>query len=413
MKTNDYFSQFENQRDLFFEENKLKYFKALDEAKIHKKEDAHNIFRNEILEPESKRLRNELGQRQRFLIDINNICDFGKSKCKSVVFNEKILDVPEDERDDFLTKLASYYGMYLMYNYWNLKGGYDNSYIELLLLRQPELSVLSAALFEATKNNFISKLNVCENKKEQYKCITEEISNIHFKNGNVLFEEIYNLINLPKSLILSNKNNFIESFPQLIKLFSSKNSIQSNELYSIMDKSIVVEIETSEANYLSYSKVLKENEKINGSLENIENGLKSFEGFIYIIVALYYRKLYLEYLSRLDEELSKSVAENNNITANEIIEHRQALAIIYLLGELNVNSSNTDKTEIAKFIRFLQGKDLNVKISNTNLYKRIGNPLDKSDKNIKSDLCFILTFFEKLNLNNVVKEINKDINSIK
>ncbi|MBI5541235.1 MAG: hypothetical protein HY951_14310 [Bacteroidia bacterium] len=80
---------------------------------------------------------------------------------------------------------------------------------------------------------------------------------------------------------------------------------------------------------------------------------------------------------------------------------RQVLAVHYLLKYENVK--NVDKTEIARFIQFLTGKNFD------NIYKKLQNPFKVNDKSVKDDLRFIRLYFEKMGMEEVVKMINNEI----
>jgi hypothetical protein len=86
---------------------------------------------------------------------------------------------------------------------------------------------------------------------------------------------------------------------------------------------------------------------------------------------------------------------------------RQVLAIYYLLNEIDRRGINQiDKTEKAKFIEFLTGKNYN------NIYKALSNPfkgLDKKNpKNFLNDMEYIKMHFENLGLQSIVQKINSD-----
>ncbi len=86
---------------------------------------------------------------------------------------------------------------------------------------------------------------------------------------------------------------------------------------------------------------------------------------------------------------------------------RQVLAIYYLLNEIDRKGINqVDKTEKAKFIEFLTGKNYN------NIYKALSNPfkgLDrKNPKSFLNDMEYVSNHFEKLGLQSIVQKINAD-----
>ncbi|MBI5542187.1 MAG: hypothetical protein HY951_19175 [Bacteroidia bacterium] len=80
---------------------------------------------------------------------------------------------------------------------------------------------------------------------------------------------------------------------------------------------------------------------------------------------------------------------------------RQVLAVHYLFKFMQVK--NVDKTEIARFIQFLTGKNFD------NIYKKLQNPLKINDKSAKEDLRFVREYFERLGMIEVVKIINNEL----
>ncbi len=89
---------------------------------------------------------------------------------------------------------------------------------------------------------------------------------------------------------------------------------------------------------------------------------------------------------------------------------RQVLAISYLLDEIGVNASNADRTEIARFIQFVTGKQTKASnIKNTEIYKKLGSPLSLSDSQTISDLQFVRNYFEKLGCQSIIDKINNTV----
>lgn len=106
-----------------------------------------------------------------------------------------------------------------------------------------------------------------------------------------------------------------------------------------------------------------------------------------------------------------------NVKKTEFTIAQQCLAIYYLLLSLDVKISLVDKSNVARMIHLLAGKNVPSKISNSDVYKRVSKLLDKSDKGSLKDLDFVLSHFRKLSsdesirLNEIMKLIEKDINS--
>lgn len=94
--------------------------------------------------------------------------------------------------------------------------------------------------------------------------------------------------------------------------------------------------------------------------------------------------------------------------------NRQVLFMYYLLNKAGVEKTVVDTTEMARIIQGITSRQLGAKnIVNTDIYKRLKNPLkDNSKGSFKSDLVFVRNLFEKLSLNDVVDEINKEINHL-
>lgn len=111
------------------------------------------------------------------------------------------------------------------------------------------------------------------------------------------------------------------------------------------------------------------------------------------------------------EDLTPNViAENSIIKENTTA--RQVLAIKYLFEYAGIKENSYDKTELARFIRFLISKEVgNDKIQNTTIYKKVLNPFKDNDFEKKADLKYIRSFFEKLKLFEIVEKINKEIDS--
>ena len=120
-------------------------------------------------------------------------------------------------------------------------------------------------------------------------------------------------------------------------------------------------------------------------------------------------KKFSDYLLDKEKEQEKSqsgVSENEAEYSGNLKEFttaRQVLALHYLLKYLKV--VNVDRTEVARFIYFLTSK------SYTNIYKHLQNPLKLSDKHMKEDLKFIRKYFESLQIHEIVKMINDELNS--
>lgn len=118
---------------------------------------------------------------------------------------------------------------------------------------------------------------------------------------------------------------------------------------------------------------------------------------------------YYRYESSKDALLNQPENIPKNTTTNkDFTTARQVLAITTLLSELNVNSNNSDKTEIARFIQMLTNKELGAsRIQDTNIYKKYLSGTGKTDKNYTKDAEFVAGYFESLGLSNLAKKLKQ------
>ncbi|MFN8284548.1 MAG: hypothetical protein U0U67_15100 [Chitinophagales bacterium] len=151
--------------------------------------------------------------------------------------------------------------------------------------------------------------------------------------------------------------------------------------------------------------------------ETFENNFNQFESFL-LKVMLKYNSFLVEKHNPLVEHFLKNSKTNNskelpNTTNKQFTTARQVLAIHYLLNEINDNIYNTtSKTEIARFIQFLTGKEPSTElINNTTIYKKVKQVFSQNEITLENDLKFIRNYFEKLNLQNIVNQINKEISN--
>jgi len=135
-----------------------------------------------------------------------------------------------------------------------------------------------------------------------------------------------------------------------------------------------------------------------------------------LVKELYLRtdKLLKSFIDKCKEFIEDENKENNikaeTIGNPEFTTRRQVLAIHYLVK--NAKVKGTDKSEIARFIQFITGKEPDKKnIIDTYLYKVVKKPFPESDKQLNKDLQFIREYFEKLGIQGIVDDINKEINS--
>ena len=87
----------------------------------------------------------------------------------------------------------------------------------------------------------------------------------------------------------------------------------------------------------------------------------------------------------------------------------QNLVIHYLLKHSGI-SNNIDKTNVARLVQLLTGRESNKEAEDTRVYRFVISPF-LSEKNLKKDLQFIRPYFENLGMQAIIDDINKEINN--
>lgn len=109
------------------------------------------------------------------------------------------------------------------------------------------------------------------------------------------------------------------------------------------------------------------------------------------------QQMALEKPSRKQSDSSSEAIQRNA----DFTTARQVLAVYYLLRYVKVQ--NVNKTEVARFIEFLTGKNYD------SIYKKVREPLKLKDSEAKKDLKFVRAYFLKLELSEIVKMIDEEI----
>lgn len=211
-------------------------------------------------------------------------------------------------------------------------------------------------------------------------------------------------------------------FPDYFFLYKEK----SDKYPSIIsyDESLVI---TRESIYfdlffalmLSETDIMKADNFLNYHLQNsFEENFSEYKIFLENVLIKYnefLRNKLEPIINRFITNKTQVMEKDNKLDNGKNAEHttaRQVLAMHYILGELGVTAMSIDRTEIARFIQFLTGKELNAKdIKNTNIYKRVGNLLSHSEKSNEADLQYIRNYFEKIGLVKIAEKISKEIAS--
>lgn len=96
---------------------------------------------------------------------------------------------------------------------------------------------------------------------------------------------------------------------------------------------------------------------------------------------------------------------------NTLTTAQQVLLFHYLFKHLDIQG--IDKTQQARFIQSLLGKELNAKsIANTNIYSKLKDPFRSNDITLRNDLITVKNLFDLLQLNDISEKISKKIELI-
>jgi hypothetical protein len=205
--------------------------------------------------------------------------------------------------------------------------------------------------------------------------------------------------------------------------------INNERVFEIVEINSDCPVEKEDENFdlfFAYQLALTDIMEINNFLdfhlkETFENNLIELESFILRIlikykaileekhkplVDLYLKKSFLKIETdmknkeilvndKIEENESNKTMEEQTKAKSEFTIARQVLAIKYLLNVANSKINECDNTEIARFIQFLTGRELDNKvIKNTNIYKKVNINLQRPNKNTVKDLQFIRTFLK-------------------
>ncbi|MEP6465850.1 MAG: hypothetical protein ABJB05_06075 [Parafilimonas sp.] len=104
------------------------------------------------------------------------------------------------------------------------------------------------------------------------------------------------------------------------------------------------------------------------------------------------------------KETEESKRETPTEKNKEFTTARQVLAMHLIFEYMQLKETEIDKTDKAKFIEFLTGKDYK------NIYDAVCNPFQTKQKKFRfEDLQYIRTYFEKLGFSEIVKAINNQL----
>ena len=115
---------------------------------------------------------------------------------------------------------------------------------------------------------------------------------------------------------------------------------------------------------------------------------------------------------QIQEQSQEQSQEHNQeqdykpVPETDITLNRQFLALYYMLNELDNKAFSRNKSEIARFIQMLTGKNYD------NIYKRTKNPIkdpsERTSAKYQSDIQFVKDCFRNLGLVGIVRKIEND-----
>lgn len=291
----------------------------------------------------------------------------------------------------------------------NLVGDY--SVIDLLVIQERQKSEWLKENLQLKAEELESRINNRIDKEEKISYLKEVINTQREKLEKDNLLGLNKNLNKPLREVLTSNLKYVEGVASIVNGFSNVPDILKNGFIP----QLLGDIKTGEEN-LNISEVVSFIEGassmgVGGDL--ILNAAKSEdpkEAMVTAVLILHYEQLWLEFLieevKRMKEEKHEASEPLKGATIAQ-----QVLAVHYLLDAVDVNGK-TDKTEVARFIQMLTGKELGAaKIADTSIYKKVKKPLAENDKQAEEDLRFIRPYFEKLGLKSIVAKINKEIGS--
>lgn len=293
-----------------------------------------------------------------------------------------------------------------------LKTNQEPTIIELILSKNPTLASHFEELQELARSGFNQQLLLFTNLESKIKLTEKLISELRRQIIEDPVNRWYGDYNSPKDKFDQNlaRQKSIIKFQSKLQLEELEYRDVQNAIIEITEKDC--EITDSELKTIINKIDVRSFEQ--DSLRLLAESDSPTKTMVYLLIHHHSKLKELHFLEEQLRELKLGVASMDLPEGNkEFTTARQVLAVYYLLSELDVHGK-TDKTEIARFVQFLTGKEIKAaKITDTNIYKKIKKPLSKSDHQQVADLKFIKQYFEKLGLDNIVSVIDKDIQSYK
>ncbi|MBA3285021.1 MAG: hypothetical protein H0U27_08185 [Nitrosopumilus sp.] len=268
------------------------------------------------------------------------------------------------------------------------------------------------------KSDFISALRTRIDKEEEIEHITIEIKKTRESLEKDPINDVYNAFTNTLSDYLSVGMIHQNSVDEIKNMFSNEKTFDCKEFITLINYTLLSESQIKEEDIAKIITRLEKNDSKSIAIVKVLQSNNPSKTLLCALFYIHYQNEYLHFLIDKLKDLKESEVQpslQNEIETKgsnkEFTTARQVLAIHYLMEELNV-FAKADKTEVARFIQFLTGKETGVsKINDTTIYKKVKSPFSKNDKQLESDLRFIRIYFEKLGLISITDKINKEINS--
>ncbi|MEO6758204.1 MAG: hypothetical protein ABIO24_02040 [Saprospiraceae bacterium] len=201
-------------------------------------------------------------------------------------------------------------------------------------------------------------------------------------------------IDLPK-IVAEVLEKYPSSTPLKGKFEMELQEVFENFKEAIEDANQVGGLDELKVEYKGYYESTRDEYRRDWSKVNDFEGLKRDEAKWFI----HFR--FLESAMKWFNENVGEEGENNDMKKRGFTTARRVLAMHYLFEYNQVRG--IDQTNKAKFIEFLTGN------SYKNIYDLVRNPLSKKGEFRKADLKYIRTFFDDLEMRNIVKMIDNEL----
>ena len=223
-----------------------------------------------------------------------------------------------------------------------------------------------------------------------------------FNEAYSIFDKMRLLLHKPfeaKQLITQYKNEDKDFENTLVDVVLYLVSMYKYDLTLKQEKAIDL---LSKIIYQYFSRIKRTSyvDKIN----DLENVLKEKEEEYLRIIKIKEEDSESE-IDKLNNEIDKLKSENDRLKekdANVMPCSQQAMAFIYLLNLIGINTENTKKSIIARFVHRIIGR------SEDNIRKRL--EFDYDDVNVKQNLRIVADAFSEI-LPSTTEQILKDINA--